>query len=130
MFDPVAPEALFGLFGRRLVAQLKERALECRLADLMDEAQADLLASMTFPREHRTKLHSANPLERINGEIKRRTTLVGLCGLTRHHWRHGPARSPRRPPSHGCSAPFSWSKPIFLEQTHVPGANPFYWSKR
>ncbi len=33
---------------------------------------------MTFPKEHRTKLHSRNPLERLNGEIKRRTNVVGI----------------------------------------------------
>ena len=33
---------------------------------------------MTFPREHRSKLHSTNPLERLNGEIKRRTEVVGI----------------------------------------------------
>lgn len=32
----------------------------------------------TFPREHRTKLHSTNPIERLNGEIKRRTDVVGI----------------------------------------------------
>ena len=30
------------------------------------------------PREHRQKLHSTNPLERLNGEIKRRTNVVGI----------------------------------------------------
>ena len=49
-----------------------------RLADLMDQAEHDVLAYMTFPREHRTKLHSVNPLERLNGEIKRRTNVVGI----------------------------------------------------
>jgi transposase-like protein len=46
----------------------------------MDEAEYDVLAYMTFPREHRAKLHSINPIERINGEIKRRTDVprVGL----------------------------------------------------
>ena len=44
----------------------------------MDEAQHDVLAYMSFPREHRQKLHSTNPLERLNGEIKRRTNVVGI----------------------------------------------------
>lgn len=33
---------------------------------------------MTLPREHRAKLHSMNPIERLNGEIKRRTDVVGI----------------------------------------------------
>ena len=49
-----------------------------KLAAIMDEAEHDVLAYMTFPREHRAKLHSINPIERINGEIKRRTEVVGI----------------------------------------------------
>jgi len=49
-----------------------------KLADIMDEAEHDVLAYMTFPKEHRAKLHSINPIERINGEIKRRTEVVGI----------------------------------------------------
>lgn len=48
------------------------------LATLMDAAEADVLAYMSFPAQHRTKLHNTNPLERLNGEIKRRTEVVGI----------------------------------------------------
>ncbi|WP_201722414.1 transposase, partial [Sulfitobacter sp. HI0129] len=49
-----------------------------RLSGLMDDAEEDVLAYMTFPQQHRTKLHSTNPIERLNGEIKRRTDVVGI----------------------------------------------------
>ncbi len=44
----------------------------------MDEAETDVLACMSFPAPHETKLHSTNPLERLNGEIKRRTDVVEI----------------------------------------------------
>jgi putative transposase len=49
-----------------------------KLAALMDDAEPDVLAYMTFPKEHRAKLHSTNSIERLNGEIKRRTDVVGI----------------------------------------------------
>ena len=49
-----------------------------KLAAIMDEAEADVLAYMSFPKEHRPKLHRTNPIERLNGEIKRRTDVVGI----------------------------------------------------
>jgi len=61
---------------RQVADQLRPKA--SKLANLMDDAEPDVLAYMTFPREHRTKLHSTNPLERLNGEIKRRTNVVGI----------------------------------------------------
>ncbi|ESX64194.1 transposase [Mesorhizobium sp. LSHC414A00] len=51
-----------------------------KLATIMDDAEPDVLAYMTFPKEHRAKLHSTNPIERLNGEIKRRTEVVGISG--------------------------------------------------
>jgi hypothetical protein len=45
---------------------------------LMDEAETDVLAYMAFPAAHRAKPHSVNPLERLNGEIKWRTDVVGI----------------------------------------------------
>jgi putative transposase len=49
-----------------------------KLAALMDEAKPDVPAYMTFPAAHRAKLHSTNPIERLNGKIKRRTEVVGF----------------------------------------------------
>ena len=61
----------------RLVAdQLREKFP--KLAELMDGAESDVLAFMTFPKPHRTQIHSTNPLERLNAEIKRRTNVVGI----------------------------------------------------
>lgn len=49
-----------------------------KLATLMDTAEKDVLAYMTFPQQHRTKLHLTSAIERLNGEIKRRTDVVGI----------------------------------------------------
>ncbi len=52
----------------RHVAELRPRWP--KLATLMDESEADVLAYMEFPAQHRTNLHSTNPLERLNKEVK------------------------------------------------------------
>lgn len=49
-----------------------------RVADLLEQAAEDVLAHMAFPSEHRRQIHSTNPLERLNKEIKRRTDVVGI----------------------------------------------------
>ncbi len=61
---------------RQVADQLRPKVP--KLATLLDEAENDVLAYMTFPREHRAKIHSTNPIERLNGEIKRRTDVVGI----------------------------------------------------
>ena len=55
---------------------LRERAP--KLAELMDDAREDVLAYTAFPNEHWPQIASTNPLERLNGEIKRRTDVVGI----------------------------------------------------
>jgi transposase-like protein len=49
-----------------------------KLADFIIDSEADVLAYMTFPSQHRTKAHSTNPLERLNKEVKRRADVVGI----------------------------------------------------
>ena len=61
---------------RRVADQLRPKV--SKLAALMDTAETDVLAYMDFPAAHRIKLHSTNSLERLNGEIKRRTEVVGI----------------------------------------------------
>jgi putative transposase len=53
------------------------------LAELMDEAREDVLAYTAFPKEHWPQIASTNPLERLNGEIKRRCEVVGIFPCTR-----------------------------------------------
>ena len=38
----------------------------------------DVLAFMTFPTEHWSKIHSTNPVERLNEKIRRRTRVVRI----------------------------------------------------
>jgi transposase-like protein len=49
-----------------------------KVAALLIEAEADLLVHFTFPAQHRPRIRSTNPLERLNKEIKRRTAVVGI----------------------------------------------------
>jgi putative transposase len=49
-----------------------------KLAAMLDDAEAEVLAFMDFPRAHRKQIASTNPLERLNAEVKRRTDVVGI----------------------------------------------------
>ena len=67
-----------------------------RASAVMDDAEHDVLAYMTFPKIHWSQIHSTNPIERLNREVKRRTNVVQTF--------------PTRPPSFASSAHCSLSR--------------------
>ena len=82
---------------RQVADQLRPKVP--KLAVLMDEAEHDVLAYMSFPREHRQKLHSTNPIETApcRGQASHQRRRY-LSQRSRHHTarRRHPSRAERR----------------------------------
>jgi putative transposase len=85
--QPMIAAAIRGIFGAASGEEARERLAEVterlepvapKVAQLLLDAEPDLLAFYALPREHWSKLRSTNPLERVNREIGRRTDVVGI----------------------------------------------------
>ncbi len=85
--QPMISAAIRGIFtaasgqeARERLADVVERLqpIAPKVAQLVLDAESDLLGFYAFPREHWSKLRSTNPLERVNREIGRRTDVVGI----------------------------------------------------
>jgi putative transposase len=85
--QPLVSGAIRGIFTAASAAEARQRLGRvadqlrphaAKVARLLEDAEADLLAFYAFPAEHWSKLRSTNPLERVNREIGRRTDVVGI----------------------------------------------------
>jgi putative transposase len=85
--QPLVSGAIRGIFTAASAAEARDRLGQVvgqlhprapKVARLLEDAEADLLAFYSFPAEHWSKLRSTNPLERVNREIGRRTDVVGI----------------------------------------------------
>lgn len=84
---------------RHVVDQLRPRWP--KLAALMDESEGDVLAYMAFPAQHRTKLHSTNPLERLNKVVT--FVVTGFILISTSIWAQDERQTLRCAIRHGCS---------------------------
>ena len=85
--QPLVSGAISGIFTATTAAEARARLGQVveqlrphapKVAALLKDAEADLLAFYGFPAEHWPKLRSTNPLERVNREIGRRSDVVGI----------------------------------------------------
>jgi putative transposase len=85
--QPLVSGAIRGIFTATTAAQARDRLGQVveqlrphapKVAGLLEDAEAELLAFYAFPAEHWSKLRSTNPLERVNREIGRRSDVVGI----------------------------------------------------
>lgn len=85
--QPMIAAAIRHIFRADDAIQARERLVEVvdrlsgpapKVARLLEDAEDDLLAFYSFPKEHWPKLRSTNPLERVNKEIGRRSDVVGI----------------------------------------------------
>src|SRR3954470_17495381 len=86
--QPMISAAIRGIFQASSGQEARERLADVierlepiapKVAQLLLDAEGDLLGFYAFPREHWSKLRSTNPLERVNREIGRRSDVVGIC---------------------------------------------------
>jgi transposase-like protein len=85
--QPLVSGAIRQVFAATDGAEARQRLAEVadqlagpapKVARLLEDAEADLLAFYAFPAEHWPKLRSTNPLERVNREIGRRSDVIGI----------------------------------------------------
>ena len=89
---PRSAQAMVAAFVRTIFAQPDATSAHAQLAAVVERlapafptaaetllaAESDLLAYLSVPREHWSKVWSTNPLERLNRELARRTDVVGI----------------------------------------------------